>query len=84
MGDGLLVRYCEGDQEPGAAEQNRENQRRRLKREEYATAFRLECPDKPFRVSKEQSAECKWSPDGLRLKLRPETVGWTATCTKRS
>jgi len=34
MGDCLLVRYCEEDQEPGVAEQNRENERRRQKREE--------------------------------------------------
>ena len=26
-------------------------------------------------MNKEQSAECKWSPEGLRLKLRLETVG---------
>lgn len=75
MGDCLLVRYCEEDQEPGVAEQNRENERRRLKREEYAAAFRLANPDKQFRLNKEQSAECKWSPDGLRLKLRLETGG---------
>ena len=75
MGDCLLVRYCEEDQEPGVAEQNRENERRRLKREEFAAAFRAANPGKPFRVNKEQSAECKWSPEGLRLRLRLESVG---------
>ena len=75
MGDCLLVRYCEADQEPGVAEQNRENERRRQKREEYAAAFRAANPDKQFRMNKEQSAECKWSPEGLRLKLRLESVG---------
>ena len=32
-------------------------------------------PDKQFRLHKEQSAECKWSPEGLRLRLRIETAG---------
>jgi hypothetical protein len=75
MGEALLVRYVEANQEPGVAEQNRENERRRRKREEYAAAFRAENPDKPFRLNKEQSTECRWSPEGLRLKLRVETVG---------
>lgn len=75
MGDCLLVRYVEADQEPGVAEQNRENERRRRKREEYAAAFKAGNPDKQFRLNKEQSAECKWSPDGLRLRLRIECTG---------
>jgi hypothetical protein len=75
MGDCLLVRYCEEDQEPGVAEQNRENERRRRKREAYAAAFRAANPDKQFRMNKEQSAECKWSPEGLRVRLRVETTG---------
>jgi hypothetical protein len=33
MGETLLVRYVEADQEPGVAEQNRENERRRKRRE---------------------------------------------------
>ena len=75
MGNSLLLRYCEEDQEPGVAEQNRENERRRRKREEYATAFRAVNPDKQFRMNKDQSAECKWSAEGLKLKLRIETAG---------
>jgi hypothetical protein len=75
MGEALLVRYVEADQEPGVAEQNRENERRRRKREEYAAAFRAAHPDKQFRMNKEQAAECKWSPDGLRLRLRIECEG---------
>ena len=47
---------------------------RRRKREEYAVAFREKNPDKQFRLNKEQSAECKWSPEGLRVKLRLETI----------
>jgi hypothetical protein len=75
MGESLLVRYSEADQEPGIAEQNRENERRRRKREEYATAFLEQNPDKKFRLAGKQSEECKWSQDGLRLRLRIETVG---------
>jgi hypothetical protein len=75
MGDCLLVRYCEEDQEPGVAEQNRENERRRRKREELAAAFKEQNPDKQFRLKGEQSAEWKWSPEGLRLRLRIETDG---------
>jgi hypothetical protein len=75
MGDCLLVRYCEADQESGVAEQNRENERRRQKREEYATAFKAVNPDKQFRLNKEHSAECRWSPEGLRLRLRIECEG---------
>jgi PD-(D/E)XK nuclease superfamily len=75
MGEALLVRYVEADQEPGVAEQNQENERRRQKREEYAAAFKTANPDKQFRMNKVQSAECKWSPEGLRLQLRIETAG---------
>ena len=57
------------------AEQNRENERRRQKREEYASAFRAANPDKQFRLKGEQSAECKWSVDSMRVKLRLETAG---------
>src|SRR5207248_4647221 len=45
------------------------------KREEYAAAFKAANPDKQFRLNKEQSAECKWSPEGLRLRLRIECEG---------
>jgi tetratricopeptide (TPR) repeat protein len=75
MGDTLLVRYVEADQEPGVAEQNRENQRRYQKRKQYETAFKAANPDKPIKLTKVQSAECKWSPEGLRVRLRLQTVG---------
>ena len=35
MGESLLVRYCEADQEPDMAEQNRENQRRHAEAGRY-------------------------------------------------
>jgi hypothetical protein len=75
MGETLLVRYVEADQEPGVAVQNRENQRRYQKRKEYEAAFKAANPDKQFKLTREQSAECRWSPEGLRVKLRLETVG---------
>ena len=75
MGDCLLVRYVEDDQDPEAAERNRENERRRLKREALAAAFKAANPGKQFRVPKDQAAECRWSAEGLRLKLRVETAG---------
>src|SRR5213076_3592321 len=55
MGEALLVRYVEADQEPGVAEQNRENERRRKKRAELAAAFRAANPDKQFRLNKAQA-----------------------------
>jgi hypothetical protein len=75
MGECLIVSYHEADQEPGVAEQNRENERRRRLREQYVAAFREKNPDKPVRLPRDQVAECKWSPEGLRLKLRVETTG---------
>ncbi|WP_435018571.1 AAA domain-containing protein [Tundrisphaera sp. TA3] len=75
MGESLLVRYCEADQEQGVAAQNRENERRRLKREEYATAYQEQNPGKKFRLAGKQADECRWSLDGLRFRLRVECHG---------
>ena len=75
MGESLLVRYCEADQEPAVAEQNRENQRRYEKRKEYEAAFKAANPDGQFKLTKEQSAECRWSPEGMKLRLRLEVEG---------
>ncbi|MEK6236555.1 MAG: hypothetical protein N2C14_17750, partial [Planctomycetales bacterium] len=72
-GETLLVQYREEDQEPGVAEQNRENERRRLKWEEYRAEHKKNNPGKQFRRSKEQIAETDWSPDGFRVRLRIET-----------
>ena len=74
MGEALLLRYCEADQEPGVAERNRDNERRRQKWEALAAAFKATNPDKQFRLNKDQSAECKWSPEGLRLRVEVEGV----------
>lgn len=72
MGEALLVRYCEADQEPGITEQNRENERRRLQREAYAKAFEDQNPGKKFRLAGKQAEECRWSQVGLRFRLRVE------------
>jgi hypothetical protein len=75
MGETLLVRYHEADQEPGMAEQNRENARRQRKRDEYLAALREKNPDQTPRLTKQQAAECRWSPAGLRLRLSVECAG---------
>ncbi len=75
-GDTLLVRYREADQDPEVAERNRENERLRRLREEYAQAYLLENPDagKP-QLTKEQKQETEWSQDGMRFRLRLECAG---------
>src|SRR5690606_14019095 len=71
-----LVRYCDEDQEPGVAEQNRENERRRLLQERYREEYRAKNPDsKRVQLSKEQREESKWSVDGLKVRFRLETEG---------
>jgi hypothetical protein len=84
MGESLLVRYVEADQEPGAAEQYRENERRRRKREGYAAAFKAKNPDKQFRLNSNQSAECKRSPEGLRPRLDGTLALSLAECLRSS
>ncbi len=72
-GETLVVRYLEEDQEPGVAEQNRENERRRLRREELRAAYREANPDaKQVKLSKEEKAESDWSQEGMRFRLRLE------------
>ena len=68
MGETLLARYCVADQEPEAAERNREHQRRQRLRQTYAQAG-------PGKLSKTQAQECQWSPAGLRLRLRLVAAG---------
>jgi hypothetical protein len=75
MGEALLARYVEADQDPGVGKQNRENERCRQKREKFTAALKEKHPDKQVRLPKEQAAECRWSPEGLRVRLRLETFG---------
>ena len=57
------------------AEQNRENQRRHQRRAELEAEHRDRSPAKSFRLGREQSAECRWNHDGLRVKLRLDVTG---------
>ncbi len=75
MGEALLVRYVEADQEKGIAKQNRENERRRRLREEYVAAFKEKNPDKKVRLPSDQVKECKVEYEGMKFHLRIETVG---------
>ncbi len=76
MGETLLLRYYEADQSPETASTNRENERRRLLREQYRAAYLVAKPDaKQIRLSKEQKAETDWSQEGLEVRLRLETTG---------
>jgi AAA domain-containing protein/PD-(D/E)XK nuclease superfamily protein len=80
MGETLLVHYLEEDQDPETVARCRENERRRLLREQFEAAFRAENPS-AARISlpKEQVAECRWSQDGLRIRLRLESTALDCT-----
>lgn len=67
MGETLLARYDETLQEPGVAERNRENERRRLQR--------LDLRANGATLSKEQRAETGWDQRGMRVRLRIVTDG---------
>lgn len=72
-GQTLVVRYLDEDQDPEVVEKNRENERRRLRREELRAAFREAHPDaKQIKLSKEERAESDWSQEGMRFRLRLE------------
>jgi hypothetical protein len=71
MGETLLVRYLESDQEPEVAERNRDNEKRRLLREQYRADYRLAHPEAAkVQLPPDQKAESDWTPEGLRLRLR--------------
>jgi hypothetical protein len=76
MGETLLARYREEDQEPETVERNRENRRRQELKEAYELAWRAAHPGetKP-QLTKEQRDACRWSQEGLRFRLRLETAG---------
>ena len=75
MGETLLARYVEADQDPAVAARNRENERRRQLQEEYRAAFRAANPAaKQVRLPKEQKEASDWSQEGLRVRLRLETA----------
>ena len=72
-GQTLVVRYLEEDQDPGVAEKNRDNERRRRRKEAQRAAYREANPDaKQIKLSKEEKAESDWSQEGMRFRLRLE------------
>jgi hypothetical protein len=76
MGETLLVRYREEDQEPGVAETIRDHARRQRLRAEYEASFRQANPDAAsVELTKEQKEETRVAPEGLRVRLRLETEG---------
>jgi hypothetical protein len=77
MGETLLVRYHDEDQEPEVAEALREYRRRQQLRKGYESAFREAHPDEPVQLTKEQKADCRWSwgEEGLTVRLRLEAEG---------
>jgi hypothetical protein len=80
MGEALLGAYREEDQQPEAAERNREHRRLQALRERYRAELPAVTPDAPQpALSSEQQREVKWSQVGLHVRLRLTTEG--ADCT---
>lgn len=75
MGETLLVRYVEADQEPAVADAVREHRRRHRLRADAEAAHRAKSPGTKFRVPRGQGGEYKWSHDGLAVRLRVEAAG---------
>jgi len=65
MGETLMVRYLEADQEATTVKQNRENQKRAKLEAAFKAANPASKPPKDYR----------WSPKGLRVRFRLETTG---------
>lgn len=73
-GETLIVSYHEEDQEPGVAEQNRENERRRQLNERYRQEYREAHPEaKRVNLPQEQREESSWSQVGMQFWMRLET-----------
>jgi len=76
LGETLIVRYCEEDQEPDIAALNRDNIGRSILRERYRHEWKLAHPDaKQIRLPKDQREEAEWSHGGITFKLRVECDG---------
>lgn len=75
MGETLIVRYQETDQTPAVAARNRENEKRRLLKEQYYAAYREARPDaKQVRLPKDQKEASDWSQEDLVFRLRLEVT----------
>jgi hypothetical protein len=76
LGETLLVRYAEEDQDPETAARNRDNERRRTLQDAYRADYRAANPDaRQVRLTKAQKEECGWSMEGMTFRLRLETQG---------
>jgi hypothetical protein len=75
LGESLIARYDEADQEPAVAEANREFRRRLALRDEIRSAHEAANPGRGFRRTREQQAATDWSPEGLQFRLRIEGDG---------
>ena len=76
LGETLIVRYCEEDQDPEVAALNRDNVERSVLRERYRHEWKLAHPDaKRIMLPKEQREESEWSHGGITFKLRVECDG---------
>jgi hypothetical protein len=68
-GVSLVARYHEADQIPGVAEQNRGHGVKSARRAELLDQLRLETPDEPVKLSKEQNAEVRWDHIGTEYRF---------------
>jgi hypothetical protein len=76
MGECLIVRYCEADQEPEVRERVREALRRHRKRQQYEAAYRAAHPEAVrVELDQAQKEETRWSLEGLKVRLRLEAAG---------
>ena len=76
LGETLLVRYVESDQEADVASQNRDNKVRKALKDDFIADFRAAKPDaKQVRLTPEQKAECEWSMEGMPFRLRFDLTG---------
>ena len=76
LGETLLARYVEADQDVGVAAQNRDNAHRKILRDRYYAEYKIANPSaKQVRLSANQNAECKWSMEGMHFHLRIDLTG---------
>lgn len=75
MGETLLCRYHDEDQEPELAAANRENRERHRLRQALEAAQRAAGGPVATPPSKEEREACRWSQAGLRFRLRLAAEG---------
>ena len=68
VGDALIVRYRDADQDPEIVAQNRENERRRQLRLEYEA--QLDDDGAPRKLTKDEKDETKWTQEGMQAPAR--------------